>query len=173
MCNSKILPSSIPCPASEALERATKRPRTEASNAAASSFDLASVFETIDNELSFPSISWDFDDEEPEKDVITMPSLGNKRDHTGLVRSKSFKTDLVTLSSSSLTLSSRLPVNIPCSKSQNSILNKLASEALKSSFKIDQLPLFDSKRDSQLVGLSRKSALPSLYKSEAETSRAA
>jgi hypothetical protein len=168
MCNSKISMTSLTFPASEALERASKRPRTcSPLSSPAQALDLASVFDAIDTDFTFPTIAWDFDDEEAEleanKEVIAMPSLGKKRDCNGLVRSKSFKTSLSALSSDAV---SSLSMNRAISSEPNkNILNTLASETLKASFKLDGFPIYE-KREPQLLKLSFKSSLPSLYKAE-------
>jgi hypothetical protein len=85
-------------PASEALERVTKRRRTVICDKQAppsTAFDLAAMFDSDspETELSFPSISWDFYDE-PESVqsplLSEMKSVGKKRTLNGMVRSKAF-----------------------------------------------------------------------------------
>jgi hypothetical protein len=108
-------------PASEALERATKKRRTTSSGdnqvETSTSFDLAAMFDSIPPEadLDFPSISWDFDDEPepvlPSRPLSEMQSLGKKRTLYGIVRSKAFTSDLPALCSEQSMEESRTKVD--------------------------------------------------------------
>jgi hypothetical protein len=106
-------------PATEALERSTKRRRlsqtgSESSNCA--SFQLDAMFNdisSIDDE-AFPSIGWNFDDDDDEADATPSVSAqtsfelssfktlsGSKRQSpAGMVRSKAFSCGLDTMSPS-------------------------------------------------------------------------
>jgi hypothetical protein len=94
-------------PATEALERSTKRQRTEQTDAFNFVETFATITDTDEGEESeaFPSIGWCFDDEDDESEVTSaLPEqaissvLGMKRTHTGgLTRSRAFSRDLSAL----------------------------------------------------------------------------
>lgn len=166
MCNAKKMNATLPCPASEALERAAKRPRLGPSNETPS-FDFVSLFDAVtgDAEEAFPSIGWDFEDEEtslenPAKEVIAMPSaLGKKRDRTGLVRSKAIETGLFSLSVSTPMSTKNKSVHSPL------LLEKIAADALKISNKFDQI---HCSKESHLLQMARKSVFPTSLKADAD-----
>jgi len=154
MCNLKMMPSTrVAGPATEALERATKRPRTSSHKVVDVEPDLPclhDLFETVDpTDISFPSISWESDNEtEAEEEFCFLRSLlavGNKRSRNGMVRSKTFKTDLLFLGGCSQGGFS-LPRNVsvkPLRVGKDSCSAKVCSHGSSALRTLDQLPLFD------------------------------
>lgn len=128
MCNMKMMElpftqiTAASCgPATEALERATKRPRTSMMSQAATekvSFALDALFDAVvsaedENAFSFPTISWEESDSEEEDQQDTVAPLlaaaGRKRSRTTnsnnmMVRSKSFKKGLHSMNASMNTM---------------------------------------------------------------------
>jgi hypothetical protein len=103
-CNTKLIRTAATAkcgPASEALERATKRPRTASFASAAlsaSSFDLNQMFYAISPEAeAFPSICWDSDDEFEAPTSINVMSLLGKRERGGVMRCSTIKSNLSSL----------------------------------------------------------------------------
>ena len=99
-------------PATQALDRATKRRRTE--NAAVkvkeNKFDFEALFTAASpSDEVFPSITWDFDEKESTPKGCTVDpvsilpladkrrSAGSKRSLVGMLRSKTFKNSLCDL----------------------------------------------------------------------------
>jgi hypothetical protein len=117
MCNRRVITQPIEGPATEALERCTKRRRSEnkQSNMLDHSFSFHDVFSDLaglHGEGAFPSIAWSFDEDEDScpsalQETLhpaTSALLGMKRprpSQSGLLRSKSFKKDLSLLNSGS------------------------------------------------------------------------
>jgi hypothetical protein len=117
--------------ATQALERFLKRQRIVSSNmhtvlALETAFNLDQVFSSLNSPEyeSFPSLCWDFDDEpqtksESETFSVNPPSMGwsRKRDREGvalgLVRSKSLKQGLSSLTASNVPVQAKpLPQNM-------------------------------------------------------------
>jgi hypothetical protein len=111
--------------ATHALERSLKLQRTNSNNLLATSataaleaaFNLDQVFSSLHspNEESFPSLSWDLDDEEPDTkpdDPQPMGVSSLKRNHEGvslgIVRSKSLKRGLSSMTCSTVSLTKPL-----------------------------------------------------------------
>jgi hypothetical protein len=93
-------------PATEALERSTKRQRTEETDSFNFVETFAAITDTDEEEDSeaFPSIGWCFDDDDESEVPSALPEqrtssvLGLKRTHTdGLSRSMAFAQDLSAL----------------------------------------------------------------------------
>src|SRR3569832_141729 len=96
MCSSNTTETLISFgrPASEALDlhRPTKRHRSasdaDLSNDSTTLFDFDAIFNSLASESeAFPSIAWEFDDDDTSKRDTTMTK---KRDQKGLVRSTAF-----------------------------------------------------------------------------------
>jgi hypothetical protein len=94
-------------PASAALERSSKRQRTELR--ASEALDLNTLLSAISPESAFPSITWDFDDHvttvtesdyDSSSDSSACSESSRKRLQSGMLRSKSIKHDLAELDSS-------------------------------------------------------------------------
>jgi len=153
MCNAQIINNTASatscgsataaalCPASDALERATKRRRTHRQQKQqrkheTATFSLTEMFDAVvtstseDYELSFPTIQWESDDsgsednndddDDDELFFASPISSGMKRDRNSMIRSKSLKTDLSSLSSafpSSVTARSMPILNQPIESS--------------------------------------------------------
>jgi hypothetical protein len=116
MCNRRTISQTIAGPATDALERSLKRPRTEKTDKIPT-VETAFYFPDLYNDLvatidggveAFPSISWNFDDDSDNDDFSQTsnahlhPSTESFMRCTKLVsnslqRSKSFRTNLADL----------------------------------------------------------------------------
>jgi len=109
MCNAKSAMNNIlHGPASEALERTTKRRRTGSQNhsmpPAADPFSSDDLFQSVTpaSDEGFPSIGWNFDDDETDFEPLMATTGDNfrhrikgiKRKCGGLLRCKSFRQGL-------------------------------------------------------------------------------
>ena len=116
MCNARAITNPIEGPATDALERFTKRRRSEnRPGCLPDHFSFHGVFHDlvgVQEEEAFPSIAWNFEDDEVDcpsalqeaLGPVTSAMLGIKRprsSRSGLLRSKSFKKDLAQLNSGS------------------------------------------------------------------------
>lgn len=115
MYNRRKISDTITGPATDALERLLKRPRTEKStDHRHETFDFPELYKnlvaTVDrSDEAFPSISWSFDDES-DNDVFSYTVLDQKHPAThsflentkevtnSMQRSKSFRTNLSDMS---------------------------------------------------------------------------
>ncbi|EEC45506.1 predicted protein [Phaeodactylum tricornutum CCAP 1055/1] len=109
MCNAKSAMNNIlHGPASEALERTTKRRRIGSQNQsmppAADPFSSEDLFQSVTSasDEGFPSIGWNFDDDETDLEPFMATTgdnfrhriKGTKRERGGLLRCKSFRQGL-------------------------------------------------------------------------------
>lgn len=86
-----IASNAMQGPATDALERATKRQRTSRAEPTTGSFDLVALFDAVSSESDFPSIGWFDDDFSTEPASLQMSGKSSKkRSASGLVRSKAF-----------------------------------------------------------------------------------
>ena len=128
MCNRRTISETISGPATDALERALKRPRTEKSNKTQTVDNTTFYFPELYNNLvatidgsdeAFPSISWNFDDESDNDDrsytshdflhSSTHSFMKCKKDvFNSLQRSKSFRTNLANISERPSALNQRI-----------------------------------------------------------------
>ena len=154
MCNAAIKVNScakLSGPASEALEQqASKKrrfshPQDEASPASnALSFEFDSMFNAVSSSDSeaFPSIGWDFDDEDDSSLVhenVEESLFEQKRVHgSGMLRSKSLKRDLSSLDVDSLNRGVSLasidkiplsPLNLCCKANRAPIFSTISASA--------------------------------------------
>lgn len=186
MCNSQVTTTSSPLqgPASEALERAMKRPRTSVGGATSSaSFDFDAVFNSIDTaaEEAFPSIGWDFDDDsdckksgdtmfkvEETRKMLMKPTLKRPRESVhSLMRSKSVKTSLMSLTRDALNCKNDR-ISTICDLE---VAGKITCDALDIASKIDCLPLLEnvSKRQESHIHLPPLSKMSRSFKAVHET----
>ena len=128
MCNRRTISETISGPATDALERALKRPRTEKSNKTQTVDNTTFYFPELYNNLvatidgsdeAFPSIAWNFDDESDSDDrsytshdflqSSTHSFMKCKKDvFNSLQRSKSFRTNLANISERPSALNQRI-----------------------------------------------------------------
>ncbi len=114
MCNTRTISEAITGPATDALERSLKRPRTEKSQQVPSAHDTTFCFPDLYSNLvasvdgideAFPSISWSFDDDSdtddysfPANDYLQPMAQSllkcTKIEPSTMRRSKSFRTNL-------------------------------------------------------------------------------
>ena len=119
MCNRRSITEAITGPATDALERSLKRPRTEKSKQVPSAHDTSFCFPDLYSNLvasvdgiddAFPSISWNSDDDNdtddasfPVNEYLLQPMAQSlltctKEESSSMRRSKSFRTNLADMS---------------------------------------------------------------------------
>jgi hypothetical protein len=175
MCNRRTISETITGPATDALERSLKRPRTEKStDRSHSTFYFPELYSdlvaTIDgSDESFPSISWNLDDESCNDDCSYTsrdqlhPSTHSfmkctKRVSNSMQRSKSFRTNLADMSERPTFFNQRLmfesnlePIRIVDEDVANKIFPRISKAFSDSTvFESDHLTqLFNSKIQKQ------------------------
>jgi len=117
-----IASTALQGPATDALERATKRQRTSRAEPANGSFDLVALFDAVSPESDFPLIEWSFDDDFSIEPVCLKMSgkSSKKRSASGLVRSKAFN-DLASLDAEDIATikTESKPSSDPCRAASN------------------------------------------------------